>query len=74
MELVVQYTVPVSVFVNTETGEVDRVLLETENIVMHEFVPVVDPSNSWNAITDETIVETATNIAETYDWPVWDRG
>lgn len=72
MELVVQYMVPVSVFVNTETGEVDRVLLEAQNIVLNDSEPVVDTMD-WQPVTNNQIVEAATDIAETYDWPVWDR-
>ena len=71
MEVVVQYMVPVSVFVNTETGEVDRVLLEAQNIVLNDSEPVVDTMD-WQPVTNNQIVEAATDIAETYDWPVWD--
>lgn len=74
MELVVQYMVPVSVFVDTETGEVVRVLQENQNIIGNDIEPVVDPSDSWTSNNiDDAAIETAIDIAESNDWPVWDQ-
>lgn len=72
MEVVVQYTVPVSVFVNTETGEVDRVLLETQNIELNKAETVVDTTD-WQPVTNNGVEAAALDIAETYDWPAWDQ-
>ena len=73
MEAAVQYMVPVTVFVDTETKEVVRVLQENENMFLPDMPEVYD--ESWNPITDEITVEGVINITENNhkDWPVWDR-
>lgn len=71
MEAAVQYMVPVTVFVDTETNEVVRVLQENENMFLPDMPDVYD--ENWNPISAEGIIDNVLDIAETYDWPVWDR-
>lgn len=71
MEAVVTYMVPVSVFVDTETKEVVRVLQENQNICLPDFTTVWD--ESWNPVQDEALIEEAIDIAENNDWPAWDQ-
>ena len=71
MEAAVQYMVPVTVFVDTETKEVVRVLQENENIFMPDFATVWD--ESWTPIQDETLVEEIVEMTENAEWPVWSR-
>jgi len=71
MEAAVQYMVPVTVFVDTETNEVVRVLQEYENIFLPDMPDVYD--ESWNPIDAKGIIDNVLDIAESADWPVWDR-
>jgi len=71
MKVVVQYMVPVSVFVDTDTNEIERVLCEGSNITLNETDPVVDPAQNWATLFDETIIEQAIDITNSEDWPGW---
>jgi long-subunit acyl-CoA synthetase (AMP-forming) len=71
MEAAVQYMVPVTVFVDTETKEVVRVLQENENMFLPDIPEVWD--ESWQPIEDEILAEEIADIAESATWPVWDR-
>jgi hypothetical protein len=72
MEAAVQFMVPVTVFVDTETKEVVRVLQENENMFLPDMPEVYD--ESWTPITDEILSEEIIDIAEgDSEWPVWDR-
>lgn len=79
MELQVWYSVPVAAHVDTETGEVTRVVVIDEEIRLgnpdtkHPAWNVTLPDYSGPAPTgvDETL---AIRIAETADWPVWENG
>jgi hypothetical protein len=72
MEAVVTYMVPVSVFVDTETKKVVRVLQENENMFLPDVPEVYD--ESWQPIEDEILAEEIAQIAEAdSEWPVWDR-
>jgi len=73
MKVAVTYMVPVTVFIDTETEEVERVLQENENIFLPDFADVYDVDRSWNPIIDEDIREQAFDIAEHSVWPVWDK-
>ena len=75
MKVAIQYMVPVTVFVDTETKEVERVLQENENIFLPDFADVYDIDRSWNPIIDEALKEEVIEIAEDnhIEWPVWDR-
>jgi hypothetical protein len=70
MEAAVQFMVPVTVFVDTETKEVVRVLQENENMFLPDTPDVWD--ESWIVIQDEALVEEAIDIAKDNDWPAWD--
>ena len=72
MKVAVQYMVPVTVFIDTETEEVERVLQENENIFLPDYFDVYDVENGWTPIKDEAIIDTAVDITDG-DWPVWDR-
>ena len=72
MKIAVQYMVPVTVFVDTETNEIEQVLQENENIFLPDMADVYDVDNSWNPIIDESIKEEVIDIAENNDWPAWD--
>ena len=73
MEVAIQYMMPVTVFVNTETNEISQVLQEADNIILPDYPEVYDVVNGWKPIEDEAIVEAAIEIAESEVWPVWDR-
>lgn len=73
MKVAVTYLIPATVFIDTETKEVERVLQESENIFLPDFADVYDVDRSWNPIIDEDIRERAFDIAEHSVWPVWDR-
>lgn len=72
-EVAVQYMVPVTVFVDTATGQVERVLQENENMFLPDMADVFDVHNGWTPIADEAIKEMVIDIAESNDWPTWDR-
>lgn len=72
MEAAIQYMVPVTVFVDTETKKVVRVLQENENMFLPDIPEVWD--ESWQPIEDEILAEEIAEIAEAdSEWPVWDR-
>jgi hypothetical protein len=72
MQVAIQYMIPLTVFVDTETKEVVRVLQENENMFLPDMPEVYD--ESWNPITDEILSEEIIDIAEGgSEWPVWDR-
>ena len=73
MKIAVTYLIPTTVFIDTETKEVERVLQENENIFLPDFADVYDVDRSWNPIIDEDIREQAFDIAEHSVWPVWDK-
>lgn len=72
MKLVVQYMLPVSVFVDTETNEVERVLQENEGIYLASNWTVLDPNDSFSPDVNIEDAEAAIHIAENNDWPVWE--
>lgn len=73
MEVAIQYMVPVTVFVDTETKEVTQALQEYDNIFLPDNADAYDVVNGWDPIKDEAIVEAAIDIAENNEWPVWNR-
>jgi hypothetical protein len=70
MKAAVTYMVPVTVFVDTETNEVVRVLQENEGIFMPYDTKVWD--ESWDLVKDNILAQKAIDIAENAEWPVWD--
>lgn len=73
MKVAVQYMIPITVFVDTETNEVERVLQENENMFLPDMPDVYDVERSWNPIIDDALREQAIDITEDNDWPAWDR-
>ena len=70
MEAAIQYMIPLTVFVDTETNKVVRVLQENENIFLPDFADVYD--ESWGVIEDEFLAEDIIRIAADDTWPAWD--
>jgi len=73
MQVAIQYMIPLTVFVDTETKEVVRVLQENENMFLPDMPDVYDVDRSWNPIIDETLKEEVIDMVENAEWPVWDR-
>jgi hypothetical protein len=71
MEAAIQYMIPVTVFVDTETKEVVRVLQENENMFLPDMPEVYD--ESWQPIEDEILAEEIAEMAESATWPIWDK-
>jgi hypothetical protein len=72
MQVAIQYMIPLTVFVDTETKEVERVLQENENMFLPDMPDVYDVDRSWNPIIDETLKEEVIDIVQDNEWPVWD--
>ena len=75
MEAAIQYMIPLTIFVDTETNKVTRILQENENKFLPDMPDVYDVDRSWNPIIDETLKEEVIEITENnhIEWPVWDR-
>ena len=72
-EVAIQFMVPVTVFVDTATKQVERVLQENENMFLPDMADVYDVHNGWTPIDDEVVKEEVIDIAQSNDWPAWDR-
>jgi len=73
MEAAIQYMIPLTIFVDTETNKVTRILQENENKFLPDMPDVYDVDRSWNPIIDEDIKEQVIDIVQDNEWPVWDR-
>jgi len=74
----VEYQVPVSAFVNLETGEVEKVVVWDEEIrplPRRKNKPDVIPDDDQDGgkVSDKT-AERAREIANTAEWPGWRLG
>lgn len=74
----VLYKVPVEVFVDTEEGVVERVILLGGEMYADEGADAFlrdpeDPTKSKPIAHDEELAVAAREIAEDAVWPVWDR-
>ena len=72
MEVAIQYMIPLTIFVDTETEKVTRILQENENKFLPDMPDVYDVDRSWNPIIDEDIKEQVIDIVQDNEWPVWD--
>jgi len=72
MEVAIQYMIPLTIFVDTETNKVTRILQENENKFLPDVPDVYDVDRSWNPIIDEDIKEQVIDIVQDNEWPVWD--
>ena len=72
MEAAIQYMIPLTIFVDTETNKVTRILQENENKFLPDVPDVYDVDRSWNPIIDEDIKEQVIDIVQDNEWPVWD--
>jgi hypothetical protein len=66
---IVAYSVPVAVFVDLDTGEVTRVVVEDE--AMSDPLSAF-PDDGDQLTSDQR--ERAVDIAESAEWPSWDIG
>jgi hypothetical protein len=66
----VEYTVPVSAFVNVETGEVERVVQWDEEIKLGAFG---EGYRTQRGVSEDE-ERAAREIAEREVWPAWDSG
>ena len=71
-EYQVWYTVPVAVHVDTDTGEVLRVVVIDESLTIDESQGVTLRDYSRPASVANAAI--ATGIAERAPWPVWEFG
>lgn len=71
-EYQVWYTVPVAVHVDTDTGEVLRVVVIDESLTIDESRGVTLPDYSRPASVANAAI--ATGIAERAPWPAWEFG
>jgi hypothetical protein len=69
----VSYVVPVTVKVDTETCEVQRVVVEDEMIDRIEDADVVDENGDELELGDPER-DVAVAVAEDADWPKWEFG
>lgn len=72
----VEYAAPILAQVDTETGEVKRVVVMDELVRLvrnDEGFPVVEQQGAIPLHDNETAARAAT-IAETGDWPAWEFG
>ena len=75
MEAVVWYTVPVGVHVDTDTGEVTRVVTIDESVALDESTGVRD--TAFLDSIPEDVKRRAIEIAESGGsggWPAWEYG
>jgi len=70
MKVTVNYLHPLEVIVDTDTGEIERVVSAGSNIDLHDELPVT-LTGTWTAADDKTAAE-AIDIAECVEWPGWD--
>ena len=73
MKIQVLYDAPVSAFVDTETGEVDRVVVWCEGVEQRDgdcaIVTAAD-----EAPVDDSLRERVQEIVDSVTWPAWDIG
>ena len=79
MEVQVWYEVPVAVHVDTETGEVTRVVVIDEEIHPEpQRVPHVGDCDvtlaDFSGPAPEDVAKRAREIAESQEWTVWENG
>ena len=72
MEVQVWYSVPVACHVDTETGEVTRVVVIDEMLTLDPSEGVTLADYSAKAPTEEA--RRALEIAESQSWPSWENG
>jgi hypothetical protein len=72
MEVQVWYTVPVACHVNTQTGEVSRVVAIDEMVKYdpNEGVTFED----YGGKVEDDVAEAALKVAESKPWPPWEHG
>lgn len=68
MKAYIEYTIPVVVFVDTETGEVERV--EEHREELGSFWPVVTALNGDSL--EKSVEDEVLDIAENNEWPEWE--
>ena len=69
----VAYSAPVEVTVNTETGEVEKVVLHSSDMEVKDVTPEgrqVKCLHSWEDWM--AAKESALHMAEVGEWPAWD--
>lgn len=71
-EYQVWYTVPVAVHVDTDTGEVLRVVVIDEQVTLDDHVVVTLPDYSGPAPEDAAYA--AIDVAEGRPWTAWEFG
>ena len=73
MKVQVQYDAPVSAFVDTETGQVERVVVWCEGIEQRDGdCAVVTAADE--APVDDSLRERVQEIVDSVTWPAWDIG
>jgi hypothetical protein len=70
MKVAIELSVPVKVFIDTETEEVESVLVETENVWVPTDPGGWDVDNGWVDVDPDT-VDLALDVAENKTWPKW---
>jgi hypothetical protein len=73
MKIQVQYDAPVSAFVDTETGEVERVVVWCEGIEQRDGDCAVVTAEAETPV-DDRYRERAQEIVDSVIWPAWDIG
>ena len=70
------YDVPVSVIVDLDTGEVNRVVVEDEDTKLTDPTEAFDHDADDQAlrVDDTEVIQAAADIAETKLWPRWEFG
>ena len=67
----IDYAVPVTVVVDTDTGIIERVVVDDE---MVELVVPHTGSDETGAEVPEDLLRQAADIAEESHWPAWEVG
>lgn len=71
MKIALEYSAPVTVIVNTETEQVERVILRKNDVYCHDL-SLTEQVEDIDYDDNESI-QLAFDIAVDEDWPEWDE-
>lgn len=78
MRALVQFSTPVDVIVNVETGVVEQVIVRNGDLIMDPNADVLDydaliKDGKWDVIEGEEADEARELADDPGDWPAWDN-
>jgi hypothetical protein len=78
MKAQISYIAPIEVVVDTETGEIDRVVVIDESIALDRDDCAPDRKaihgEGYTPLEDQATRDRALLMAETAEWPAWHHG